>query len=101
MQRRLSCGNPHCLCSRDPTKLHGPYYQLSWKEQGKSVSRFLSPEELGLYRQWIDNRRKLVAITDKMHDISEEARDCLLPKKAFEKRHPARQSKPQRHRRPS
>ena len=76
-----------------------PYYQLSWKEKGESVSRFLSPEELGLYREWIDNRRKLMAIADKMHDISQKARDCLLPKKAIEKRHPARKSKPQRHRR--
>jgi len=99
VQRHVRCGNPHCLCSRDTNMLHGPYYQLSWKKQGKSVSRFLSPEELRLYRQWINNRRKLMAITDKMHDISQQARDCLLPEKAIEKKHPARTSTPQRGRR--
>ena len=91
--RRVTCGNPMCPCSRDPEKLHGPYYQLSWKEKGKSVSRFLSSEEAALYREWIDNRRKLTAIIDKMHDISQQVRDVILPAKAAGKRQPARSKK--------
>jgi hypothetical protein len=101
VQRRVTCGNPRCPCSRDPLLLHGPYYQLSWKEKGKSVSRFLSPEEVALYREWTDNRKKLSVITDKMHAISEKVRNCLLPQKAVERKHPARSRKSQRHKRPS
>ena len=93
VERRMTCGNPECPCSRDPKKLHGPYHQLSWKEKGKSVSRFLSSEEAALYREWIDNRRKLTAIIDKMHDISQQVRDVILPAKAAGKRQPARSKK--------
>ena len=94
VERQITCGNPKCPCSRDPEKLHGPYHQLSWKEKGKSVSRFLSSEEATLYREWINNRRKLTVIIDKMYDISQEVRVCLLPAKAAGKKQPARARKP-------
>lgn len=90
VERRMTCGNPKCPCSRDPEKRHGPYYQLSWKEKGKSVSRFLSSEEATLYREWVENRRKLTAIIEEMHDISQQVRDCVLPAKTAGKRQPAR-----------
>ena len=94
VERRVTCGNPKCPCSRDPEKLHGPYYQLSWKEKGKSVSRFLSSEEATLYREWLNNRYKLTAIIDKMYDISQEVRAYMLPAKAAGKKQPARTRKP-------
>jgi len=94
VERRMTCGNPKCPCSRDPEKLHGPYRQLSWKEKGKSVSRFLSSDETALYREWIDNRHKLSAIIDKLYDISQEVRACMLPAKTAGKKQPARTRKP-------
>lgn len=78
VERRLPCGNPNCRCHKDPANLHGPYYQLSWKEKGKTRTRLLSPQEAQLYREWIDNRRQLVAIKDDMLAISETARNCIL-----------------------
>lgn len=78
VERRLPCGNPNCHCHKDRKNLHGPYYQLSWKEKGKTVSRYLSPEEACLYREWIDNRRRLAAIKNEMLAISRRARGCLL-----------------------
>ena len=100
VQRRVTCGNPKCTCARDPEKLHGPYYQLSWKEKGKSVSRFLCSEETTLYREWVDNRGKLTAIIDKMYDISHQVRDCLLPEKATGKRQPVRTKRTPKPRKP-
>ena len=99
VERRVTCGNPQCPCRSDPDKLHGPYCQLSWKVKGKSVSRFLSSEEAALYREWISNRQKLAAIVDAMYDISEKARDCLLPTKAAKKRQPDRVRRASRPRR--
>ncbi|MGB0092111.1 MAG: DUF6788 family protein [Solirubrobacteraceae bacterium] len=37
-----SCGNPNCRCA-GPEHRHGPYWQLTWKEQGKTVTRRLQP----------------------------------------------------------
>jgi hypothetical protein len=70
--RYRSCGNPNCRCV-DPDRRHGPYYQLSWKQDGKTLSRLLSADEADLYREWIDNRRRLQAALDAMRDISHQA----------------------------
>lgn len=70
--RYRSCANPNCRCV-DPDRRHGPYYQLSWKQEGKTISRLLSADEADLYRQWIDNRRRLQAALDAMRDISHRA----------------------------
>lgn len=81
VERRLTCGNPQCRCHKNPRNLHGPYWQLSWKEKGKTVSRFLSPKEVEFYREWIDNRRRLVAIMATMNAISQKAIDCIFEQK--------------------
>jgi hypothetical protein len=47
-----SCGNPNCRCA-DPDQRHGPYWQLTWKEAGKTITRRLSADDAQLYRQWI------------------------------------------------
>jgi len=78
IERWIPCGNPNCHCHQDKKNLHGPYYQLSSKEKGKTISRYLSPEEAGLYREWIDNRRRLLAIKNEMLAISQRARGYLL-----------------------
>ena len=77
IERWLPCGNPNCPCHKDPKKQHGPYYQLSWKESGKTVSHFLSPESVSFYRKWIENRRRLMGIIDEMLALSRKAGDCI------------------------
>lgn len=78
VERWMPCGKPSCQCASDDTKKHGPYYQLSWKEGGKTVSQRLSPEHAALYRQWIANRHRLESIVSKMHAISLKAQRHLL-----------------------
>lgn len=77
VERYMPCGKPTCRCV-DPKWLHGPYYQLSWKQAGKTVSRRLSAEEARIYREWIDNRRALDAVIAEMKAISQDASEYLL-----------------------
>ena len=72
-----SCGNPNCRC-RDPERRHGPYWQLTRKEQGKTVTRRLSAEDAALYHEWIANRRQLDALLDHMRDLSRQAAEQIL-----------------------
>ena len=72
-----SCGNPNCRCA-DPEHRHGPYWQLTWKEQGKTVTRRLSAEDAALYHEWIANRRQLDALLDHMRDLSRQAAEQIL-----------------------
>jgi hypothetical protein len=70
--RYTCCHNPNCRCA-DPVNRHGPYFQLSWKEDGRTVSRIISSEEAALYSAWIENRRRLEAVLEEMRDISHKA----------------------------
>jgi hypothetical protein len=72
-----SCGNPNCRCA-DPAQRHGPYWQLTWKQAGKTVTRRLSAEEAEIYRQWIANRRQLGVVIEQMQSLSRTAGEYML-----------------------
>lgn len=74
--RRLSCGQPNCRC-RNPKTRHGPYYQISWKQHAKTVSRILPARIVPLYREWISNARNLAAILEQMQEVSRKAADSI------------------------
>jgi Family of unknown function (DUF6788) len=77
IERYTSCKNPNCRCA-DPEQRHGPYWQISWKENGKTVSKMLPAEDAALYQQWIANRRALETILNEMRDISRAAAQRVL-----------------------
>ena len=72
VERWTSCGKPNCRCV-DPDQRHGPYFQLSWKQDGRTVSERLSPEHADLYREWIANRRQLETLIKQMQAVSLQA----------------------------
>ena len=88
-----SCGNPNCRC-RHPDQRHGPYWQLTWKEGGKTVTRRLSPEDAQLYQQWIANRRQLEATLEQMRDLSHQAGEYILAAKGRPFHGPQRPRRP-------
>jgi hypothetical protein len=77
IERYTTCNNPNCRCA-DPEQRHGPYWQLSWKQGGKTVSKLLSAEDAALYREWITNRRQLEAELTRMRDLSRQAGEQTL-----------------------
>ncbi|MGH2866787.1 MAG: DUF6788 family protein [Acidimicrobiales bacterium] len=97
VERYTSCHNPNCRCA-DPTRRHGPYYQLSWKQAGKTVSRLLSTDEAAIYRDWIANRRRLDELLDEMRDLSRQAGERILAEQGRRFHGPAR---PRPRRRPA
>jgi len=46
----MKCGKPQCACASDATKRRGPYVELTYKANGKTVNIKLSPEAAPLYR---------------------------------------------------
>ena len=77
VERYTRCANPNCRCAQ-PDGRHGPYYQLSWKQAGKTVSRLLSVDDAALYEEWIANRRRLESALEDMKDLSRQAGEYLL-----------------------
>ncbi len=57
--RHIRRGKPNCVCKADPPALHGLYIEWTRTVAGKTVTRFLSEEQLCRYQPWFDNARRL------------------------------------------
>ena len=69
-RRYMPCGNSSCGCAAGPHAHHGPYYEWTRKVRGKTVSVRLTSEQAGLYREWIQNDRRLKKILARMRALS-------------------------------
>jgi hypothetical protein len=52
-ERTIKCSKPSCACAADPKARHGPYFSLTRSVQGKTQSRFLTPQQAQIARQQI------------------------------------------------
>ena len=68
--RQMRCGKLRCACKADPPVLHGPYIQWTRSVRGKTVTRFLSEEQLEAYQPWFDNARRLKDLVAKLEIAS-------------------------------
>lgn len=68
--RRMRCGKARCACKAGPAALHGPYIQWTRTVAGKTVTRFLTEDQLASYRPWFDNARRLRELTAKLEAAS-------------------------------
>ena len=68
--RRITCGRATCRCHDDPDARHGPNHYWTRKARGKTVGLKLTEDELVLYREWIENNRKLERLVKEMRHLS-------------------------------
>lgn len=66
---------PRTITRRDPKdqrrkKTYGPYYQWTYKVQGKTVTVNLTRDQAVKFRKAIDNQRRLEAIFAQMLELS-------------------------------
>lgn len=54
----------------NPEKIYGPYYQWTWKKEGKTVTVNLTASQAKVYQKAINNHRKMENILKQMRDIS-------------------------------
>ena len=69
-ERWMKCGNSACRCHEDLEARHGPYYQLSWKTSGRTVSVYLTKEQAALCKKWVNNNHSLLKTIKRLRDIS-------------------------------
>jgi hypothetical protein len=68
--RAYRCGKANCRCHTDPAALHGPYNYWSRKVGSVTKTRVLTEEQLEDYREWLDNARRLKALTAELHQLT-------------------------------
>lgn len=57
-ERRMKCGQAACACQHDLKAAHGPYFTLTQKAEGRTRSRYVSPEQAPVVRRQIESGRQ-------------------------------------------
>jgi Family of unknown function (DUF6788) len=70
LERYNRCGKPNCRCKHDPPTLHGPYYQWTRKIDGKTVSRWLNPQQRERYQDWFATAQRARALVNEIEQLS-------------------------------
>jgi hypothetical protein len=73
LKRMMKCGRPQCACHHDPAKRHGPYFEWTYKANGKTVNVKLTAESAPLYKAATRQQRKLKAILARLERLSRTA----------------------------
>jgi hypothetical protein len=71
LKRMMKCGKAQCACASDPDKRHGPYFELTYKANGKTVNVKLSPEAAPLYKAASLQCRKLKTLLNRLEKLSQ------------------------------
>ena len=64
-QQYNACGSPRCRCKEDPSRRHGPFYQLSYTWHSKSTTRHVRKDDVVQVKQQLRNYRKLRKLVDR------------------------------------
>jgi hypothetical protein len=71
LKRMTKCGKAYCACRSNPDKRHGPYFELTYKVEGKTVNLRLSPQAAPSYRAASAQFRKLKTTLQRLEKISQ------------------------------
>jgi len=71
LKRMMKCGKAQCACASDPARRHGPYFELTYKANGKTVNVKLSPDAAPLYRAAALQYRKLKTLLSRLEKLSQ------------------------------
>ena len=71
LKRMMKCGKAQCACASNDTKRHGPYYELTYKANGKTVNVKLSPQAAPLYQAAAQQYRKLKRLFNRLEKLSQ------------------------------
>jgi hypothetical protein len=73
LKRMMKCGKAQCACQKDPAKRHGPYFEWTYKTNGKTVNVKLTPETAPLYQAAARQYRKLKTALHRLERLSATA----------------------------
>jgi hypothetical protein len=73
LERRMKCGQPGCACHRNPSKRHGPYWEWTYKAQGKTINVRLSAAAGPIYKEGSRQYRKWKLLLSRLERLSRTA----------------------------
>jgi hypothetical protein len=73
LARMIKCGKTKCPCGADPKKRHGPYFEWTYKQQGKTVNVRLTAEAAPFFQAASKQYRKLKSTLARLEKLSRQA----------------------------
>lgn len=73
LARMMKCGKPQCACRTEPSKRHGPYYEWTYKAEGKTVNIRLAKEAVPAFKAAARQYRRLKAMLTRLEKVSRQA----------------------------
>ena len=80
LERRMKCGQPGCACHQDPSKRHGPYWEWTYKAQGKTINVRLSATAGPIYKAASRQYRQWKLLLSRLERLSRTALASLAKK---------------------
>jgi len=71
VERYHKCGKSNCVCHKDSSKQHGPYYYYTRKEKGKTIGKVYKEREAKIITPYLSNYNAVAEIVRKISEISE------------------------------
>jgi hypothetical protein len=73
LARMVKCGRPKCPCGINPKKRHGPYFEWTYKENGKTVNVRLTAQAAPIFQSAAKQYRALKAALARLEKLSRQA----------------------------
>ena len=73
LERKMKCGQPGCACHQNPSKRHGPYWEWTYKAQGKTMNVRLSAAAGPIYKAGSLQYRKWKLLLSRLEQLSRSA----------------------------
>ena len=70
LKRVMKCGKAQCACASDPAKRHGPYFEVTYKDNGKTVNVKLTPDSAPLYKAAVQQYHQLKTLLHRLEKLS-------------------------------
>jgi len=71
LKRMMKCGKAQCACRHDPAKLHGPYFEWTYKAKSKTVNVKLTRDVMPMFRAASHQYRKLRSLLNRLETLSQ------------------------------
>ncbi len=71
LKRMMKCGKAQCACRQDPAKRHGPYFEWTYKANGKTVNVKLTHDVMPIFRAASHQYRKLRSLINRLESLSQ------------------------------
>lgn len=73
LARMVKCGRPKCPCGVNPGKRHGPYFEWTYKDKGKTVNVRLTAEAAPIFQNAAKQYRTLKSSLARLEKLSRQA----------------------------